>query len=82
MKRTKKQSIEALYKCQYNAVLKTINNMFFHDEVKSKLWLESVNPLLGNVAPVNMLKFGRFDKLMNFVYTSIYENETQEQVKK
>jgi uncharacterized protein (DUF2384 family) len=78
----KKQSSEALYTCQYNAVLKTVNNMFFHNEEKSKFWIESPNPLLGNVSPVSMLKIGRFDKLMGVIYTSIYENEAPNQVKK
>ena len=78
----KKQSYDVLYNCQYNAVLKTVNNMFFHNEEKSKLWIESPNPLLGNVSPVSMLKIGRFDKLMRVIYTSIYENEAPKRAKR
>lgn len=62
-----------LFDCQYNAALKAVD-MFFNDIQRSKFWLICINPLLGNVSPVSMLKVGRFDKLMNFIYTSLDEN--------
>jgi len=74
MKRKVKDSDTKLYDCQYNAVLKTVNNMFFHDESKSQFWMICTNPLLGSVSPVSMLKAGSFSKLMKIIYTSLGEN--------
>lgn len=63
-----------LIACQYQAALKAVD-MFFHDMSKSELWMISTNPLLGNISPNAMLNIGRFDKLMNFIYTQIRENK-------
>ena len=49
--------------------------MHFNDLEKSKLWLEVMNPSLGNVTPIQMLKLGRYQKLMEFIYTSLEENK-------
>ena len=40
---------------------------FFLDDVKTKLWLQTPNPMLGNVSPRDMIRFGRFAKLQRFV---------------
>jgi hypothetical protein len=40
---------------------------FFQDDVKTKLWLQTPNPMLGNVSPRDMIRFGRFNKLLRFV---------------
>lgn len=70
---TKKQLDKALYECQYQASLKAVN-FYFDNEDKSILWMEIENPLLGNVSPITMLKMGRFDKLMDFIYVQSKEN--------
>ncbi len=55
---------------------------FFHDDVKTKLWLQTPNPMLGNVSPRDMIRFGRFAKLQRFVTQAMEEgsvgDETQE----
>lgn len=40
---------------------------FFQDDVKTKLWLQTPNPLLGDLSPRDMIRFGRFNKLLRFV---------------
>ena len=69
----KQQADKALYECQYQASVKAAN-MFFDNEVKSILWMEIRNPLLGNIAPKQMLLAGRFDKLIQFIYDRMSEN--------
>ena len=69
----KQQVEEALYKCHYNASVKAVN-MFFNDDVKAHIWMWEQNPLLGNVTPVQMLRLGRFDKLIQFIYDRTSEN--------
>lgn len=46
---------------------------FFHDDVKTKLWLQTSNPMLGNISPRDMIRFGRFAKLQRFVTQAITE---------
>jgi uncharacterized protein (DUF2384 family) len=46
---------------------------FFQDDVKTKLWLQTSNPMLGNISPRDMIRFGRFAKLQRFVTQAITE---------
>jgi hypothetical protein len=46
---------------------------FFQDSVKTKLWLQTPNPMLGNISPRDMIRFGRFAKLQRFVAQAIAE---------
>lgn len=40
---------------------------FDGDRDKTNLWYESPNPLLGNISPMQMLEFGRGEKLLQLV---------------
>jgi uncharacterized protein (DUF2384 family) len=46
---------------------------FFDDSVKTKLWLQTPNPMLGNISPRDMIRFGRFAKLQRFVMEAVAE---------
>lgn len=46
---------------------------FFQNDVKTKLWLQTPNPMLGNVSPRDMIRFGRFNKLLRFVTQAMEE---------
>jgi uncharacterized protein (DUF2384 family) len=46
---------------------------FFQDDVKTKLWLQTPNPMLGNVSPRDMIRFGRYAKLLRFVTQAMEE---------
>jgi len=47
---------------------------FFQDDVKTKLWLQTPNPMLGNVSPRHMLRFGRYAKLLRFINQALEED--------
>ena len=47
----------------------------FEDAQKAQLWFKVPNPLLGGVAPREMIRVGRFNKLFRFIMTALGENE-------
>ena len=46
---------------------------FFGDPVKTKLWLQTPNPMLGDASPRDMIRFGRYNKLLRFVTQAMEE---------
>jgi len=48
---------------------------YFKDQTKAVLWFKIPNPLLGNVAPREMIRVGRFQKLYRFIQNALEENE-------
>jgi hypothetical protein len=46
---------------------------FFNDDVKTKLWFQAPNPMLGNVSPRDMIRLGRYNKLLRFVTQAMEE---------
>lgn len=62
---------------EHMAAIANICNLvfgFFNDAVKTKLWLMTPNPMLGNTAPRDMIRHGRYEKLLRFV-TDALEDE-------
>ena len=55
-------------------VAKTLADYLFNDENKTMLWFKVPNPLLGDVAPRDMIKLGRFKKLFKFIQSALNEN--------
>ncbi len=49
-------------------------NSHFKDESKTQSWLNSDNPLIGNIAPAELIFQGRTEKLMDFINSSLGEN--------
>jgi hypothetical protein len=47
---------------------------FFGDGDKALLWFQTPNPLLGNMTPRDMIRVGRFKKLLKFIQTALDEN--------
>lgn len=47
---------------------------YFNDVDKTMLWFQTSNPLLGNVSPADMVKMGRFPKLLRFIQLALDEN--------
>jgi hypothetical protein len=41
---------------------------------KTELWFRLPNPLLGNVSPRDMIRYGRYETMRDFIYTSLSEN--------
>jgi hypothetical protein len=48
---------------------------FFRDEHKTVLWFKTANPLLGDMTPRDMIRVGRFRKLLRFIQNALSENE-------
>lgn len=48
---------------------------FFGDEQKTTLWFKTPNPLLGDIAPRDMIKIGRFKKLRQFILQALSDSE-------
>ncbi len=48
---------------------------FFKDEEKTLLWFATPNPMLGGMTPRDMIRVGRFKKLLHFIQTALDENE-------
>lgn len=57
------------------AVVLNLVAQFFRDEQKTILWFKTPNPLLGDIAPRDMIKIGRFKKLQQFILQALSENE-------
>src|ERR1700730_8263111 len=49
---------------------------FFQNDVKTKLSLQRPNPMLGNVSPRDMLRFGRYARLLRFINQAMEEGGT------
>ena len=47
---------------------------YFNDAEKTVLWFQVSNPLLGNMTPRDMIRLGRFKKLLKFIQTALDEN--------
>jgi len=48
---------------------------YFNDHDKTMLWFQVSNPLLGGMSPRDMIRVGRFKKLLKFVQTALNENK-------
>lgn len=48
---------------------------FFKDEPKKiDYWIQTPNPLLGEISPLTMIVMGRFEKLEQFILGRLWEN--------
>ena len=63
------------FKKQYNEVRALVLKHFNGDDDKTNAWMSVPNPMLGDTSPTNMLLFGRYEKLMQFVKDSLEENQ-------
>ena len=51
-----------------------VAHIFGGDVRKTTLWFKTRNPLLGNISPRDMLRFGRYQRLQRFIQDAIAEN--------
>jgi hypothetical protein len=52
-----------------------VAQFFAGDVVKTALWFKTKNPLLGDISPRDMIRYGRYEKLRRFVMHALKENE-------
>jgi|HubBroStandDraft_6_1064221.scaffolds.fasta_scaffold132282_2 hypothetical protein len=55
-------------------VCELVAQYFKGDVSKTALWFGTKNPLLGNVSPRDMIRFGRYEKLSRFILEALEEN--------
>ncbi len=60
---------------EWAILLNLVAGHFKGDPNKTALWFTIQNPLLGNVAPRDMIRFGRYKKLFRFIINAIAENQ-------
>jgi hypothetical protein len=56
------------------AVILNLVGEYFQDQQRVILWLQTSNPLLGDVSPRDMIRVGRYKKLLKFVQTALSDN--------
>lgn len=59
---------------EWAVLINLVGNHFNGDETKTLQWILTMNPLLGNLSPRDMIRFGRFKKLLKFVINALQEN--------
>jgi hypothetical protein len=57
------------------AVALALVAQYFKDGQKTVLWFKTPNPLLGNIAPRDMIRVGRFNKLHRFITNALADNK-------
>jgi uncharacterized protein (DUF2384 family) len=60
---------------EWATLLNIVAGFFKGDAQKTYTWFVTLNPMLGNVAPRDMIRFGRYKKLLKFVMNAIAENK-------
>ena len=70
-----KMPIELKERLNEWAVILNLIGEYFKDSQKVVLWLQTSNPLLGDISPRDMIRIGRYKKLLKFVQTALRENE-------
>jgi len=58
-----------------------VAQFFAGDVAKTALWFKTVNPLLGNISPRDMIRYGRYEKLRRFVMSALEENAARQHAK-
>src|SRR5881392_3427038 len=58
-----------------------VAQFFGGDIAKTALWFKTVNPLLGNISPRDMIRYGRYEKLRHFVMSALEENAAGQHAK-
>jgi len=57
-------------------LLNLVAGHFGGDTKKTAIWFSTENPMLGNVAPRDMIKVGRYGKLLKFVLNALSGNRS------
>mgnify|MGYP001575731161 FL=1 len=60
---------------EWAILLNLVAEHFKGDATKTALWFTTLNPLLGNISPRDMIRFGRYKKLFKFIFNALAENK-------
>lgn len=61
-------------------VANMVAGIFHGDAAKTALWFRTKNPMLGDVSPRDMVRFGRYERLRKFVVSAISDRAAEERV--
>jgi len=62
---------------QIATICSLVAEYFNGDPNKTALWFKTPNPMLGNISPRDMIRYGRYKKLMNFIVDAKEENSSR-----
>ncbi|APP84452.1 hypothetical protein BI317_09955 [Xanthomonas hortorum pv. gardneri] len=62
---------------EIGAIANMVADIFGGDTAKTALWFRTKNPLLGDIAPKDMVRLGRHDRLRRFIVTAIQEDQVR-----
>ena len=51
-----------------------VAEVFDGDVAKTALWFRTLNPMLGDISPRDMIRLGRYDKLRKFIVNAVAGN--------
>lgn len=60
---------------EWATAINLVAGFFKNNQDKTMLWFAMPNPLLGGISPRDMIRIGRFKKLLNFIQTALNENQ-------
>ena len=60
---------------EWGNLLNLVAQFFKGDAIKTALWFKTSNPMLGNISPRDMIRFGRYQKLLKFIINALSENQ-------
>ena len=67
---------------QIGNICNMVAQHFAGDPKKTALWFKTKNPMLGDIAPRDMIRFGRYDKLRRFVIGALVDQSQDESAKR
>jgi hypothetical protein len=77
------KELETVFNEMY-IVITHVGKYFDGDPKKTALWFKAKNPMLGDISPRDMIRLGRYQKLMKFILSSTKApkvNATQKKTK-
>lgn len=60
---------------EWATAINLVAGFYDKDTQKTILWFSMPNPLLGGMSPRDMIRVGRFKKLLKFIHTALGENK-------
>ena len=67
---------------QIGNICNMVAQHFEGDAHKTALWFKTKNPMLGDIAPRDMVRFGRYDKLRRFVIGALADQAQNDMAKR
>jgi hypothetical protein len=63
---------------QIASICNLVAQFFDGNAEKTALWFTTKNPMLGDMTPRDMIRFGRYDKLRRFVIGAIVDDQSDQ----